>query len=230
MTCIQCLILGHKGHEFKALDILKEDKVKAAKNVLHKLNQKLETLKRNKDSMVSAHDQLKTQRTAIESKIRKKSSEAVSRIDRGRHKMVKDLDDFFLPKSNGFKIKIDHIAARCKVIKQALQYSEFMLKGMSAEVVFSLDRVIKRLENLADDDSDVNDEQFKFACLNTEMSTIALKIAKPLELLLGNAESFSKEIERKCVSPQDDNSSDFICSFADKSTQTSEVDFKTCNG
>lgn len=91
--------------------------------------------------------------------------------------------------------------------------------------------MIKRLENLADDDGDVNEnnEKFKFACLNTEMSTIALKIAKPLELLLGNAECFSKEIERKCVSPQDDNSSDFICSFADKSTQTSEVDFKTCH-
>lgn len=230
MTCIQCLILGHKGHEFKALDILKEDKVKAAKDVLHKVNEKLETLKRNKDSMVFAHDQLKTRRTTIESIIIKKSSEAVSRIDRGRHKMVKDLDDFFLTKPKGFKIKINQIAARCKIIKQALQYSEFMFKGMSAEVVFSLDRVIKRLENLADYDSDVNDEKFKFACLNTEMSTIALKIAKPLELLLGNAESFSKEIERKCVSPQDDNSSDFICSFGDKSTQTSEVDFKTCHG
>lgn len=66
LTCIHCLILEHKGHEFKALDILKEDNVKAAKNVLHKLNEKLETLKRNKDSMVFAHDQLKTRRTAIE--------------------------------------------------------------------------------------------------------------------------------------------------------------------
>lgn len=230
LTCIQCLILGHKEHEFKALDILKEDKVKAAKNILHKLNEKLETLKRNKDSMVFAHDQLKTQRTTIERKIRKKSSEAVSRIDRGKHKMLKDLDDFFLPKSKGFQIKINQIADRCKIIKQALQHSEFMFKGMSAEVVFSLDRVIKRLENLADDDSDVNDEKFKFASLNTEMSTIALKIAKPFELLLGNAGRFSKEIERKCGSPQDDNSSDFICSFADKSTQTSEVDFKICHG
>lgn len=29
---------------------------------------------------------------------------------------------------------------------------------MSVEVVFLLDRVIKRLENFVDDDSDVNDE------------------------------------------------------------------------
>lgn len=38
LTCIHCLILGHKGHEYKTLDMLKEDKVKVAKNVFHKLS------------------------------------------------------------------------------------------------------------------------------------------------------------------------------------------------
>lgn len=223
LTCVHCLILGHKGHEYKALDILKEDNIKATKNVFHKLNKKLETLNRSKDSMVSAQTRLKTQRTTIESKIRKKSSEAVSRIDKGKHKMLKELEDFYLPKTKDLKIKINMIGARCKIIKQALQYAEFMFKGRNAEVVFSLDELIKRLENLAEDDG-----KFKFASLNTEMPNIALKITKPLELLLGNAESFSKEMERKCTSPQDDNSSDCVCGFADKSTQTSEIDFEIC--
>lgn len=70
---------------------------------------------------------------------------------------------------------------------------------MSVEVVFLLDRVINRLENFVDDDSDVNDEKFKFVCLNIEMLIIVLKIVKFFELLLGNVESFLKEIERKCV-------------------------------
>lgn len=226
LTCIHCLILGHKGHEYKTLDMLKEDKVKAAKNVCHKLNEKLKILNRSKDSMESAQNQLKTQRKTIESKIRKKSSEAQSRINKRKDKMLKDLEDLYLPKSKGLKIEINKIAVRCKIIKQALQYAECMSKGMSAEVVLSLDELIKRLDHLAEDD----DGKFKIASLNKEMSNITMKITKPLELLLGSAESFSKEMERKCASLQDDNSSDFICSFADKSTQTSEVDFKTCHG
>lgn len=226
LTCIHCLILGHKGHEYKTLDMLKEDKVKVAKNVFHKLNEKLKSLNRSKDSMESAQNQLKTQRKTIESKIRKKSYEALSRINKRRDKMLKDLEDLYLPKSKGLTIEINKIAARCKIIKQALQYAECMSKGMSVDVVLSVDELIKRLENLAEDD----DGKFKIAGINTEMSNITLKVTKPLELLLGSAERFWKEMERKCGSPQDDNSSDFICSFADKSTQTSEVDFGICHG
>lgn len=226
LTCIHCLILGHKGHEYKTLDMLQEDKVKVAKNVFHKLNEKLKSLNRSKDSMESAQNQLKTQRKTIESKIRKKSYEALSRINKRRDKMLKDLEDLYLPKSKGLTIEINKIAARCKIIKQALQYAECMSKGMSVDVVLSVDELIKRLENLAEDD----DGKFKIAGINTEMSNITLKVTKPLELLLGSAERFWKEMERKCGSPQDDNSSDFICSFADKSTQTSEVDFGICHG
>lgn len=206
--------------------MLKEDKVKVAKNVFHKLNERLKSLNRSKDSMESAQNQLKTQRKTIESKIRKKSYEALSRINKRRDKMLKDLEDLYLPKSKGLTIEINKIAARCKIIKQALQYAECMSKGMSVDVVLSVVELIKRLENLAEDD----DGKFKIAGINTEMSNITLKVTKPLELLLGSAERFWKEMERKCGSPQDDNSSDFICSFADKSTQTSEVDFKTCHG
>lgn len=224
LTCIHCLILGHKGHEFKALDILKEDKVKAAKKLFHKLNEKVDTLNRSKDSMVSEQDQLKTQRTTIESEITKKSSEAVSRIDKGRNKMLKDLDDFYLPKSKELKIMVETMAARCEIIKQTMQYAEFMFEGTNAEVIFSLDELLKRLENLAEDD----DEKLDFANLNTKMSNIALKITEPLKLLLGNAESFSSEIDTKHASPQDDNSSDFVCSF-DKATQTLEVDCEKCH-
>lgn len=221
LTCVHCLILGHKGHEFKALDILKEDKVKSAKKVFYKLNEKLDKLIRSKDSMISEQDQLKTQKTTIESEITKKSSEAVSRIDKGRNKMLKDLENVYLPKSKNLNFMVEKMAARCETIKQTLQYAEFMFKGTNAEIILSLDELLKRLENLAEDN-----EKFEYPNLNKEMSNIALKITDPLKLLLVNADSFSKEMEKKWASPQDDNSSDFVYSYDDKATQTLEVDFE----
>lgn len=141
----------------------------------------------------------------------------MSKIHKGRNKIVKDLDEFYLPKSKGLKIMVKKIAARCETIKQTMQYAEFMFQGTNAEVIFSLDEPFKRLEILAEGDDD--DEKLNFGNLNTKMTNIALKITEPLKLLLGNAQSFSNEIDRKCASLQDDNSSDFV-RLSDKSTQT----------
>lgn len=149
----------------------------------------------------------------------------MSKIHKGRNKIVKDLDEFYLPKSKELKIMVKKIAARCETIKQTMQYAEFMFQGTNAEVIFSLDEPFKRLEILAEGDDD--DEKLNVASLNTKMTNIALKITEPLKLLLGNAQSFSNEIDRKCASSQDDNSSDFVC-LSDKSTQTLEIDCEKC--
>lgn len=56
-------------------------------------------------------------RKIIESKIRKKSYEVLSRINKRRDKMLKDLEDLYLLKLKGFIIEINKIVDWCKIIK-----------------------------------------------------------------------------------------------------------------
>lgn len=221
LTCINCVVLEHKGHDFKSMDELREEKGNAVKILYEELKAKLGTLNQTKDLIVSRKGQLESKKTELQSEITKKSSEAVSRIDKGKNKMLKDLEDFFIPKSRTLKSGLKSMSTQCKTIRQALQYAEFMLNGSNAEIVFSLDELQESLENCARNDDNKNIS----ACLSDETLDISLKLIEPrLELLFGNVEPFTKETKKEYF-PKDENSSDFL-GFSDKATQTEE-DLKT---
>lgn len=221
LTCINCVVLEHKGHDFKSIDELREEKGNSVKILYEELKAKLGTLNQTKDLLVSRKGQLESKKTGLQSEITKKSSEAASRIDKGKNKMLKDLEDFFLPKSRNLKSGLKSMSTQCKTIRQALQYAEFMLNGSNAEIVFSLDELQESLENCARNDDYKNIS----ACLSDETLDISLKLIEPrLELLFGNVEPFTKETKKEYF-PKDENSSDFW-GFSDKATQTEE-DLKT---
>lgn len=220
LTCINCVVLEHKGHDFKSIDELREEKRNSVKILYEELKAKLGTLNQTKDLIISRKGQLESKKIGIQSEITKKSSEAVSRIDKGKNKMLQDLEDFFLPKSRNLKSGLKSMSTQCKTIRQALQYAEFMLNGSNAEIVFSLDELQESLENCAR-----NDDYKNSACLSDETLDISLKLIEPrLELLFGNVEPFTKETKKEYF-PKDENSSDFL-GFSDKATQTEE-DLKT---
>lgn len=134
--------------------------------------------------------------------------------------MLKELEDFFLPKSRNLVSGLNSVSTQSKTIMQALQYAEFMLSGSNAEIVFSLDELQESLENCA------RNEDYKniSACLSDGTLDMSLKLIEPrLELLFGNAEPFTKETKQEYF-PKDENSSDFL-GFSEKDTQTEE-DFK----
>eukprot|EP00105_Crassostrea_gigas_P037524 XP_019921672.1 PREDICTED: uncharacterized protein LOC105325674 isoform X1 [Crassostrea gigas] len=221
LTCIDCVVLEHKGHDFKSIDELREEKGNAVKILYEELKAKLGTLNQTKDLIVSRKGQIESKKTGLQSEITKKSSEAASRIDKGKNKMLKDLEDFFLPKSKNLVSGLNSVSIQSKTIRQALQYAEFMLSGSNAEIVFSLDELQESLENCARNDDYKNIS----ACLSDETLDISLKLIEPrLELLFGNVEPFIKETKKEYF-PKDENSSDFLC-FSDKATQTEE-DLKT---
>lgn len=203
------------------MDELREEKGNAVKILYEELKAKLGTLNQTKDLIVSRKGQLESKKTELQSEITKKSSEAVSRIDKGKNKMLKDLEDFFIPKSRTLKSGLKSMSTQCKTIRQALQYAEFMLNGSNAEIVFSLDELQESLGNCARNDDNKNIS----ACLSDETLDISLKLIEPrLELLFGNVEPFTKETKKEYF-PKDENSSDFL-GFSDKATQTEE-DLKT---
>lgn len=220
LTCINCVVIEHKGHDFKSMDELREEKGNAVKILYEELKAKLGTLNQTKDLIVSRKGQIESKKTGLQSEITKKSSEAVSRIDKGKNKMLKDLEDFFLPKLKNLVSGLNSMSTQCKTIRQALQYAEFMLNGSNAEIVFSLDELQESLKNCARNDDYKNIS----ACLSDGTLDMSLKLIEPrLELLFGNAEPFTKETKQEYF-PKDENSSDFL-GFSEKATQT-EDDFK----
>lgn len=224
LTCINCVVLEHKGHDFKSMDELREEKENVVKILNEELKAKLSTLNQTKDLILSRKGQLESKKNGIQSEIIKKSSEAVSKIDKGKNKILKDLEDFFLLKSRNLISGLNSMSTQCKTIRQALQYAEFMLNGSNAEIVFSLDELQESIENCARND----DFKHISACVSDETLDISLKLIEPrLELLLSNAELFPKEIKKEHF-PKYENSSDFL-SFSDKATQTEE-NFKTFDG
>lgn len=229
LTCNHCILLGHKGHDLNSLDCLKEERLSATKKICEKLKEKLNILSQSKYSMESKQDQLKTQRKTLESEITKKCSEAVSRIHKGRNKVIKNLDDFYLPKMKDLETVANKMAVKCKIIKQALQYADFVFNGANDEIILSLDDLKERLEDLAKrNDDECNLHSYS----TTERLNLTLKITEPnFSLLLDNDQTFPKEIEEKSANtfPHKENSSDFV-RLSDKATQTSEDDFGKCNG
>lgn len=231
LTCYHCILLGHKGHDLKSLDDFKEEKLSATKKICGKLKEKLKTLSQTKYSMESKQNQLKSQRKAIESEITKKCSDAVSRIHKGRNKVLKNLDDFYLPNMKYLETVINKMAVECETIKQALQYTEFVFNGANDETILSLDELKERLENLAKGNDD-ECSKVLHSYLTTERLNLTLKISEPtFSLLLDNDQTFPKEIEKKSANPfpKKENSSDCV-HLSDKATQTSEDDIRKCNG
>lgn len=221
LTCIYCVVLNHKGHDFKSMDELREEKGNVVKILYEELKAKLGTLNQTKDLIVPRKGQLESKKTGIQNEIIRKSSEAVSRIDKRKNKMLKDLEDFFLSKSRNLLSGLNSMSTQCKTTRQALQYAEFMLNGSNAEIVFFLDELQESLENCARNDDYKNIS----ACSSDKTLDISLKLIEPrLELLFGNAEPFPKEVKKENF-PKDENSSDFF-TFSDKATQT-EDNFKT---
>lgn len=222
LTCFDCAVLEHKGHEFKSLDDLKEEKINATKEKYEKLKGKLNTLNQEKDSLGYKKDQLETLKTRVRNNITKKCADTVSKIDKGKNKMLKDIDEFILPKSEVLANEVNRISAQCKTIGEALQYSEFILKGTNADIISSVDELLKTLENLLKDDED----KILNACLSTETPNITLTITEPkMELILGNEKPFQRtNLNFAGPSLVDDNLSDFF-SVCDKAIQTRDEDF-----
>lgn len=78
----------------------------------------------------------------------------MSRIHKGRNKVIKNLDDFNLLKMKDLETVVNKMAVECKTIKQALQYTEFVFNGANDEIILSLDELKERLENLAKGNDD----------------------------------------------------------------------------
>lgn len=147
--------------------------------------------------MESKQNQLKSQRKAIESEITKKCSDAVSRIHKGRNKVLKNLDDFYLPNMKDLETVINKMAVECETIKQAFQYTEFVFNGANDETILSLDELKERLENLAKGNDD-ECSKVLHSYFTTERLNLTLKISEPtFSLLLDNDQTFPKEIEKK---------------------------------
>lgn len=121
------------------------------------------------------------------------------------------------------------MAVKCKIIKQALQYADFVYNGANDEIILSLDDLKERLDDLAKrNDDECNLHSYS----TTERLNLTLKITEPnFSLLLDNDQTFPKEIEEKIANsfPKTENASDFVRLF-NKATQTLEEDFKKCNG
>lgn len=58
--------------------------------------------------------------------MQKKSFESVSRIHKGKHKILKDLDDFCSLKSGNLTGELNNMSTQCKTIRQALHYVELI--------------------------------------------------------------------------------------------------------
>lgn len=233
LTCNLCTVLGHKRHDVKSLNGFKEEKFNATKKICEKLKEKLNKLNQSKHSMESKQDQLKTQRTTLEKEITKMCSEAVSRIHKRGNKVKKDLDNFYLPKLTDLETVVNKMNVQCNIIKQALQYAEFVFNGATDEIILSLDKLKERLENLAKGDDDKGNEVlFSYSTTETSNLTLKIHVTEPnFTLLLENDQPFSKENEQKSGNTysKDDYSSDFI-RLSDKATQTLEEDFGKSNG
>lgn len=229
LTCNQCIVLGHKGHDLKSLDGFKEEKLNATKEICEKLKGKLNTLNQSKNSINSKQEQLKTLKTTLESKIIKKCSEAVSKIHRRGNNLKMDLDNFYLPKLKDLETVVNKMTVQCKIIEQTLQYAEFVFNGANDEIIISLDELKERLENLLKEDDDTG-YKVLHSHSTTETPNFTLKITEHFNLLLDNEQTFPKEMEEHSEKSysKEDNSSDFV-HFSDKTTQTLEEDFEKNN-
>ena len=235
LICSVCIIKDHKGHDVdRAADLIKE-KENETKILCQRLNDKTFELKQCKDSLTSRRNELKTLEEKKVAEIKKMCSEALSKIDKGKNKMLNDLDNYLKPKSKDLGKGIDNISAQCSNISNAIQYVEHVLNGMDARKIFLFNELQGRLANL---DSKIK-ESIPFTDLSHETENIEIMVGEPkLEMTFDKTEAIheqTNENSAKECSPSpaaaadyydDDDSSDFFY-VCDKAVQTSQADFES---
>ncbi|XP_061193376.1 E3 ubiquitin-protein ligase TRIM56-like [Saccostrea echinata] len=228
-ACSDCAIWEHKGHNTRLISDVRKEKEIVIKQLHNEMTLKLYTLEKNKDLIKSKQSKLSSLKTQIQNDITKKCSEAVSKIDRGRNKIRMQLENIMTPRTQSLKNGFEKISKECKNIKESLQFSELMQKGRDCEVVYLLDDIYERLQNLAKADS--SDK-----CLLEDIPNLTIQITESQVELLENKSqspltSSKSDTCGKCIPKESDentNLSDFV-SHSSKAVQTAEEDFEITN-
>ena len=231
LICIVCIIKDHKGHDVDcAADLIKE-KENETRILCQGLKDKTSELKQRRDSLTSRRNGLKKLEEKKVAEIKKMCSEAVSKIDKGKNKMLNDLDNYLKPKSNDLGKGIDNITAQCSNISNSIQYIEHVLNGMDARKIFLFDELQGRLANL---DGKIK-ESIPFTDFSRETENIGIMVTEPkLEMTFDKTQAIheqtnkysAKECSLSPAADDDDDSSDFFY-VCDKAVQTSQADFES---
>ncbi|XP_061193382.1 uncharacterized protein LOC133201602 [Saccostrea echinata] len=217
-ACCDCKLLQHMNHEVKLTSLLRRENQLIIQKLFDDLKTKLSTLEENKRSIESRKEDVTSMETKLRKDIMQKCSEAVSKIDKTRHKMLQELEGFAKPKMQSLQKEHDRLSKVAKNIEASLQFSEIMQNGMNNEVFPLFGKIQERFQSLTKE-SILNDCE----CLLEEcLPQIEIHVTEPeLELTYNNTITDS-DLYREPGDSSDNSGSS-------SSDQTSEDDEETEN-
>ncbi|XP_062581642.1 E3 ubiquitin-protein ligase TRIM56-like [Saccostrea cucullata] len=226
VTCRDCSVLDHSGHKIKLLSVVRKESENMIKPLQNELTVRLSDLKRKRELIKSDQGKIESMEAQMHSNISKKCSEAVSKIDKGKNRVLMKLNQVMVPSRLSLRCGYEKISRGCKNIEESLIYFEMMQKGKDCEVIHLLDDINERFKKLSK--VETSDDY-----LLKNMPHLTLQITEPqIELLVNKAQSPStseksatRETSNQKDTDENTNLSDFV-TYCSKAVQTSEEDFQ----
>ncbi|XP_061193377.1 E3 ubiquitin-protein ligase TRIM56-like [Saccostrea echinata] len=220
-ACCDCKFLQHKNHKVKLMSDLRTEKENIIKNLSDDLKFKLSTLQEDKKLIDSRRDDVSAMKIKLREDIMQKCSEAVSKIDRKRNKMLQDLEGFAEPRIQSLQKEDNRLSKVAKNIEESLHFYEIMQNGNDYEVFPLFEKIQERFQSLKKESTLNNSECLLEECL----PQIGIHVTEPELELTYNDKITDSDLYRESGDPSDnsDSSSSEQASDDDEETESISV-------